>query len=82
MWSVSGLLLTGRAGAGKTSIVKAVAKSVQDNPKAYTCTTYRNIPGDLALTVSYRHHRHILCGCLALRKETNTRCQSPFQVLV
>jgi tRNA A37 threonylcarbamoyladenosine biosynthesis protein TsaE len=34
---VSTLLLTGKSGAGKTSIVKSAAKRVQENPKAFTC---------------------------------------------
>ncbi|KAJ8696655.1 Peroxisome biosynthesis protein pex1 [Pleurotus ostreatus] len=37
---VSGLLITGRTGAGKTSIVQAVAKSLQEDPKTYTYIHY------------------------------------------
>ncbi|KAK0486176.1 P-loop containing nucleoside triphosphate hydrolase protein [Armillaria novae-zelandiae] len=35
---VSSLLVTGRPGAGKTSIVKAVSKRLQENPKTFACT--------------------------------------------
>ena len=34
---VSGLLVTGRSGSGKTSIVRAVAKSLQEDPRTFTC---------------------------------------------
>lgn len=34
---VSGLLITGRAGAGKTSIVRSVAKSIQEDPRTLAC---------------------------------------------
>ncbi|KAF4598456.1 Peroxisome biosynthesis protein pex1 [Pleurotus pulmonarius] len=37
---VSGLLVTGRSGAGKTSIVQAIAKSLQEDPKTYTYIHY------------------------------------------
>ncbi|KAF9495315.1 AAA-domain-containing protein [Pleurotus eryngii] len=37
---VSGLLITGRTGAGKTSIVQVVAKSLQEDPKTYTYIHY------------------------------------------
>ncbi|KAH7876793.1 P-loop containing nucleoside triphosphate hydrolase protein [Lentinula edodes] len=40
---VSSLLLTGRAGVGKTSIVKTVAKALQQNPKTYTYTHYVDV---------------------------------------
>ncbi|KAJ3929049.1 MAG: P-loop containing nucleoside triphosphate hydrolase protein [Lentinula lateritia] len=40
---VSSLLLTGRAGVGKTSIVKTVAKALQQNPKTYTYTHYIDV---------------------------------------
>jgi Cdc6-like AAA superfamily ATPase len=35
---VSGLLVTGRQGAGKTSIVRAVSKSLQESPETLACT--------------------------------------------
>jgi len=34
---VSGLLVTGRSGTGKTSIVQTVAKSLQEDLKTLTC---------------------------------------------
>jgi peroxin-1 len=34
---VSGILVTGRSGSGKTSIVRAVAKSLQEDPRTFTC---------------------------------------------
>lgn len=37
-YTVAGLLLTGLPGAGKTSIVRAVARTLQEDPRAYTCT--------------------------------------------
>ncbi|KZP11758.1 AAA-domain-containing protein [Athelia psychrophila] len=37
---VSALLITGRAGAGKTSIAKAVAQRVQVDPRVYAYTLY------------------------------------------
>ncbi|KDR75275.1 hypothetical protein GALMADRAFT_226942 [Galerina marginata CBS 339.88] len=37
---VSGLLLTGRSGAGKTSIVQSVAKSLQEDSRTLTYTHY------------------------------------------
>ncbi|KAJ3522651.1 hypothetical protein NM688_g8845 [Phlebia brevispora] len=37
---VTGLLVTGRSGSGKTSILRAVAKSLTDNPQVYTYTLY------------------------------------------
>ncbi|KAJ3890822.1 P-loop containing nucleoside triphosphate hydrolase protein [Lentinula edodes] len=40
---VSSLLLTGRAGVGKTSIVKTVAKALQQNSKTYTYTHYVDV---------------------------------------
>ncbi|KAJ3749282.1 P-loop containing nucleoside triphosphate hydrolase protein [Lentinula detonsa] len=40
---VSSLLLTGRAGVGKTSIVKAVARALQENSKTYTYTHYVDV---------------------------------------
>ncbi|THU89378.1 AAA-domain-containing protein [Dendrothele bispora CBS 962.96] len=40
---VSSLLVTGRGGVGKTSIVKTVAKSLQCNPKTYTYTLYVDV---------------------------------------
>ncbi|KIK68962.1 hypothetical protein GYMLUDRAFT_80351 [Collybiopsis luxurians FD-317 M1] len=40
---VSSLLITGRAGVGKTSIVKAVARASQQNPKTYTYTHYVDV---------------------------------------
>ena len=33
----SGLLVTGRSGSGKTSIVQSVAKSIQEDPRTLTC---------------------------------------------
>jgi len=39
---VSALVVTGRPGAGKTSIVQAVAKILQEDPKTFTC---RKFPG-------------------------------------
>lgn len=35
---VSALLVTGRRGAGKTSIVQAIAKSLQDDSRVHSCT--------------------------------------------
>ena len=29
--------MTGRSGSGKTSIVRAVAKSLQEDPRTFTC---------------------------------------------
>ncbi|KAK7473010.1 Peroxisome biosynthesis protein pex1 [Stygiomarasmius scandens] len=40
---VSSLLVTGRGGVGKTSIVKTVAKSLQCNSKTYTYTLYVDV---------------------------------------
>ncbi|KAF5388776.1 hypothetical protein D9757_005613 [Collybiopsis confluens] len=40
---VSSLLITGRAGVGKTSIVKTVARNLQHNPKTYTYTHYVDV---------------------------------------
>ncbi|KAI0796078.1 AAA-domain-containing protein [Abortiporus biennis] len=37
---VPGLLITGRSGAGKTSILNAAAKSLQENPKTFAYTLY------------------------------------------
>ncbi|KAF8895717.1 P-loop containing nucleoside triphosphate hydrolase protein [Gymnopilus junonius] len=36
----SGLLVTGRSGSGKTSIVRAIAKSLQDDPRTLTYLHY------------------------------------------
>ena len=35
---VPGLLVTGLPGSGKTSIVNAVAKALQENPETVACT--------------------------------------------
>ncbi|KAG7449775.1 AAA-domain-containing protein [Guyanagaster necrorhizus] len=40
---VSSLLVTGRPGAGKTSIVKAVSKRLQENPKTYAYVHYVDV---------------------------------------
>ncbi|KAJ4483721.1 P-loop containing nucleoside triphosphate hydrolase protein [Lentinula aciculospora] len=40
---VSSLLLTGRTGVGKTSIVKTVARTLQHNSKTYTYTHYVDV---------------------------------------
>ncbi|KAJ6593606.1 P-loop containing nucleoside triphosphate hydrolase protein [Mycena capillaripes] len=40
---ISSLLVTGRSGAGKTSIVQTVAKSLQQNPKTFTYTFYVDV---------------------------------------
>ncbi|KAJ3994136.1 P-loop containing nucleoside triphosphate hydrolase protein [Lentinula boryana] len=40
---VSSLLLTGRAGVGKTSIVKTVARALQENSKTYAYTYYVDV---------------------------------------
>ncbi|KAF5345345.1 hypothetical protein D9758_008461 [Tetrapyrgos nigripes] len=40
---VSSLLVTGRGGVGKTSIVKSVARALQNNPKTYTYTLYVDV---------------------------------------
>ncbi|PPQ77199.1 hypothetical protein CVT25_011045 [Psilocybe cyanescens] len=37
---LSGLLITGRAGAGKTSIVRSVAKSIQEDPRTLAYVHY------------------------------------------
>ncbi|KAF7794446.1 hypothetical protein EIP86_005580 [Pleurotus ostreatoroseus] len=37
---VPGLLVTGRSGSGKTSIFRAVAKSLTEDPRVYTYTLY------------------------------------------
>ncbi|KII85002.1 hypothetical protein PLICRDRAFT_350537 [Plicaturopsis crispa FD-325 SS-3] len=37
---VSALLVTGRAGAGKTSIVQSVARTLREDPRAYAYTLY------------------------------------------
>ena len=34
-----GLLVTGRTGSGKTSVLRAVAKSLQENPETLACTS-------------------------------------------
>ncbi|KAF6760183.1 peroxisome biogenesis factor 1 [Ephemerocybe angulata] len=43
VYGVSGLLVTGRQGAGKTSIVRAVAKSLQENPETLAYTYYIDV---------------------------------------
>ncbi len=61
---VSSLLVTGRPGAGKTSIVKAVSKRLQENPKTFACTSAL-LCGYLIPTVLSRcplRRRHALCG--------------------
>ncbi|KAF7362140.1 putative peroxisomal biogenesis AAA ATPase pex1 [Mycena venus] len=40
---MSSLLVTGRSGAGKTSIVQAVAKSLQQDPRTFTYTLYVDV---------------------------------------
>ncbi|KAJ7287329.1 P-loop containing nucleoside triphosphate hydrolase protein [Mycena rebaudengoi] len=40
---VSSLLITGRSGAGKTSIVQAVAKALQEDPKTLAYTLYVDV---------------------------------------
>lgn len=40
LFVVSGLLVTGRSGAGKTSIVRSVAKSVQEDPRTLACKAF------------------------------------------
>ncbi|KAJ7690688.1 P-loop containing nucleoside triphosphate hydrolase protein [Mycena rosella] len=40
---VSALLVTGRAGAGKTSIVHTVAKTLQEDPNTFTYTFYVDV---------------------------------------
>ncbi|ESK93670.1 likely peroxisomal biogenesis aaa atpase pex1 [Moniliophthora roreri MCA 2997] len=40
---VSSLLITGRAGVGKTSIIKCVANALQENPKTLTYTLYVDV---------------------------------------
>ncbi|KAK7057474.1 putative peroxisomal biogenesis AAA ATPase pex1 [Favolaschia claudopus] len=40
---ISGLLVTGRSGAGKTSIVQAVAKELQMDPRTLTYTLYVDV---------------------------------------
>lgn len=40
---VSSLLVTGRPGAGKTSIVKAVSKRLQENPKTFAYVHYVDV---------------------------------------
>ncbi|KAJ7076895.1 P-loop containing nucleoside triphosphate hydrolase protein [Mycena belliarum] len=40
---VSALLVTGRGGAGKTSIVQTVAKKLQEDPKTLTYTLYLDV---------------------------------------
>ncbi|KAK0454604.1 P-loop containing nucleoside triphosphate hydrolase protein [Armillaria borealis] len=40
---VSSLLVTGRPGAGKTSIVKAVSKRLQENPKTFAYVHYIDV---------------------------------------
>ncbi|KAJ6495661.1 P-loop containing nucleoside triphosphate hydrolase protein [Mycena vitilis] len=40
---ISSLLITGRSGAGKTSIVHAVAKILQQDPKTFTYTLYVDV---------------------------------------
>ncbi|KAJ7745492.1 P-loop containing nucleoside triphosphate hydrolase protein [Mycena maculata] len=40
---VSALLVTGRSGAGKTSIVQAVAKTLQEDPRTFTYTLYVDV---------------------------------------
>ncbi|KAJ7497026.1 P-loop containing nucleoside triphosphate hydrolase protein [Mycena latifolia] len=40
---VSALLVTGRAGAGKTSIVHAAAKTLQEEPKTFAYTLYVDV---------------------------------------
>ena len=54
IYLVSGLLVTGRSGSGKTSIVHAVAKSLQEDPRTFTCahqtridTHYSHVPADI-----------------------------------
>lgn len=38
--AVSGLLVSGRSGVGKTSIVQAVAKSLQEDTRTHSCGPY------------------------------------------
>ncbi|KAK1229140.1 Peroxisome biosynthesis protein pex1 [Marasmius sp. AFHP31] len=40
---VPSLLITGRAGVGKTSIIRHVAKTLQENPKTLACTLYVDV---------------------------------------
>ncbi|KAG7090976.1 hypothetical protein E1B28_010043 [Marasmius oreades] len=40
---VPSLLVTGRTGVGKTSIIKSVAKALQENPKSLTYTLYVDV---------------------------------------
>ena len=35
--TVPGLLVTGRSGSGKTSVLRAVAKAMQENPQTLAC---------------------------------------------
>ncbi len=37
---VPGLLVTGRSGSGKTSILRSVAKSLMEDPSVYTCMSF------------------------------------------
>ncbi|CAA7259159.1 unnamed protein product [Cyclocybe aegerita] len=39
----SGLLVTGRSGAGKTSIIRSVAKKLQEDPRTLTYTLYVDV---------------------------------------
>ncbi|KZT19828.1 AAA-domain-containing protein [Neolentinus lepideus HHB14362 ss-1] len=49
---VSTLLLTGRAGSGKTEIVKAVAKAMQEDPRTYAYTHYVDLARAAALPIA------------------------------
>jgi ATP-dependent protease Clp ATPase subunit len=52
--SVQGLLITGRAGSGKTSVAQATAKSLQWDPDVHACMSLSTARG-VSLTTPCSH---------------------------
>ncbi|PCH34751.1 AAA-domain-containing protein [Wolfiporia cocos MD-104 SS10] len=48
---VSGLLITGKSGAGKTSLLHAIARSMQTDPRTYAYTLYMDMSKHAEATV-------------------------------
>ena len=65
--TVSGLLVTGRAGAGKTSVVQATSKALQWDPQIHACKQkFMHQAGHLIVFCS-----HALCRHFSLYRKTH-----------